>query len=126
MRALLATLLAALVSMHADAAGQPLRILAFGDSLTEGFTTGGARMYPYAAKLEELFKQDGVEVEVGAWQTCILRRAHACISPAQPHALTHAQYMQVVASGVSGERVLVTMRERLERELAAEKANGKK
>jgi hypothetical protein len=67
MRDRLAFLLAAL-AMQAGmeaAVAAPIRILAFGDSLTEGFTAGGVRMYPYANKLDELFKKDRIDVEVG-------------------------------------------------------------
>lgn len=32
----------------------PIRVLAFGDSLTEGFTANGSSFFPYADKLQEL------------------------------------------------------------------------
>ncbi|KAG2497736.1 hypothetical protein HYH03_004470 [Edaphochlamys debaryana] len=40
------------------------RILAFGDSLTEGYYNGGMGFHPYSQKLTELFGQAGVDVKV--------------------------------------------------------------
>jgi len=40
------------------------RILAFGDSLTEGYYRNGMGLHPYTIKLEELAKQNGKNCEI--------------------------------------------------------------
>ena len=47
--------------------GTTTRVLAFGDSLTEGFTAYGSSFYPYADKLQELLsaRSGGHSWEVG-------------------------------------------------------------
>lgn len=54
----------------------PLRILAFGDSLTEGFTDGGFSFHPYANKLQELLRRHQPDVEVSLHLSCMVCMMH--------------------------------------------------
>jgi len=88
-------LLAGIHTLPDSAQGGPVRILAFGDSLTEGWTNEGSLMHPYANRLQLLLRQVNPTVEV-------------------------------IESGVSGERVLVSMESRLASELADAQSRGSK
>ncbi|KAF8060539.1 hypothetical protein HT031_004716 [Scenedesmus sp. PABB004] len=76
----------------ARAAGPPrsvFRVLAFGDSLTEGFTDGGNAFHPYAKRLGDR------------------------LYPEMPK----GWHLEIEEQGESGERVLLGMRHRLQRTL---------
>jgi lysophospholipase L1-like esterase len=68
----------------AETQQQPLRILALGDSLTEGYYDHGRAYHPYATHLSDLFSSAKIPVKIDQ-------------------------------KGVSGERVLPTMVDRLDR-----------
>ncbi len=52
-------------SKHTGQGQSGARLLAFGDSLTEGWTVGGMAFHPYADKLQELMRVHHPGVQVG-------------------------------------------------------------
>eukprot|EP00775_Hariotina_reticulata_P008080 gene8080-8274_t len=84
-------------TQSSKSAGNVLRILAFGDSLTEGSTEGGQVFHPYAKRLGDL------------------------MYPQLPQDV----YLEIEEQGESGARVLFGMRDRLQRTLDEHTAAGR-
>lgn len=63
LRLLCACLCLPVVAMAGSTAPKKLRVLAVGDSLTEGFIKGGSQWHPYANRLEQLLEKNFSSVE---------------------------------------------------------------